>query len=298
MKGHHAVAFTAVGGIKNHSDTIRIRFCAPDCYDVVGEHDEVHCDGKHVWIVSLTDRSWFYRDVAPDLRQMAALPGFGLVFPNAKKTVARGDAKDVVVDGKTLTEIPVANFDGAPGDYETFIRIDPATGLLAGFRSERGKEPYEDYTVRDVVLDPPLTPADFRYEPPKDFAAPPAPTVPQAPVQVQPPILGKPGAWIAVGNDAVRVGKTFAKTANGWTIDVETKSPGTFDWKATSLVGVRDKIAHKAIRVVPAPGGKRVTATFLIEKGGPALRVLEIHALAKRPTPHPVVIIVRWPGAP
>lgn len=133
--------------------------------------------------------------------------------------------------------------------------------------SEPGRS-LETYRFESIVLDPPLTKADFRFVPPvgyRDYAAPTPPPPERArPVVVVAPrlpqISGKPGVWTGGGPPSLRVAPKVRFYKGTWVFDIEARGSKGLSWRQGSALARVDGEWRFATLVGKGP--LRAIATF------------------------------------
>ena len=262
FKGHRAVSFEIVGGQVGQTRRTRGRFLAPDFYSLVSDDYESHSDGTGAWMVFPKEKRYTVENLAAVLPDIAALPGFGLVFPVAKVTVAKGPIVQGEFSGKPVLKVPIEPPGGASTGVTATLLLDPETAMPRGVVTFRDGKSYETYALKNVVLDPPFTPADFAYAPPAGYRDTTEPKSMVGPALYQ--VMTKPGAWI----ERMRLSPGVRIVGGNWAFDLELRSADAFRWgsaSASATVGGRtvrasavkfDAKARRVVVVVPRLNGR------------------------------------------
>ena len=262
FKGHKSVSFEIAGGRPGRTERIRGRFLAPNLYSLVGDDHESRSDGTQAWSIFPKEKTYTREDLAAAFPPVASLPGFGLVFPSSPPPKAKGPAAKGEFAGKPVLEIPIEPPPSAPTGFTVSLLLDPQTATPRGLLTFRNGEPYETYAFENVVLDPPLTPADFAYAPPAGYRDTTEPKIMVGPALYQ--AMTKPGVWV----EGVRLDPKVRLVGGYWAFDLDLKKADAFRWaeaSASATVGGKtvratavklDAAGGRVVIVVPRSGGR------------------------------------------
>ncbi len=279
VRSHRAVS----GVLRSGREVLRFRLQAPDRLWLRGDAlgGTVVSDGRTAWIA--LDRPKVYAEVSPSFALALANPlvGYSLLLRNAAFDPL-GSLRAALVepgppmrfDIKSLRNEALAQLRAAyPGGLlvvgwrERYplgmvVGLDPATSLPTRLRTvPEPDQTTQVYRYENVVLDPPLGPADFRFFPPPDYRRWTSP-VRRPFVRFLPgtisTVSARPGVWTDVQGVTLRVLAQVREYEGQWVFDFE--SQGRLAWEGPSAFVRIDGAWRPALFIVKDDG--RAFMTF------------------------------------